>query len=38
MIAKKCLIITFMVLVIVFSRLTFGWTMRFYDPSLMAEV
>lgn len=37
MTAKKCLTIAAMVLAIVFSRLTFGWTLKFYNPGLMAE-
>lgn len=35
--ADQALRIAAMAMVIVLSRVTFGWTMKFYDPSLIAE-
>ena len=35
--ASQVLRIAVMVIAISLSRVTFGWTMKFYDPGLMAE-
>ncbi len=35
--ADQALRIAAMAMVIVLSRVTFGWTLKFYNPGLMAE-